>query len=127
MRWCRLPLCLMALAGLALPASAGIFFNKHPKPNPSERVPLLLADVKSDPNERKRESAAEELRQFDPKLFPEIVPVLVEVSQQDRSSSVRFEALKTLSKLRPISQEAGWALDQAVSKDPSMRNRLQAR
>lgn len=128
MRCCRLLLVSLLLAVGAAPAPAGIIFGKKgQKPDPAQRVPELLVLVKTDGDERKREAAAEELRQYDPKLFPEIVPVLIDVLLNDPKPAVRSEAAVSLGKLRPISQQAGWALEQAVAKDASMRVRLQAR
>jgi hypothetical protein len=127
MQRCRFPLALFALAGLVLPAPAGIFFNRSAKPSAMQRVPALLATVRTDPNERAREAAAEELGHCDPRAYPEVVPVLIEVLQQDASAGVRLEAAKTLSELRPVSQQAGWALEQAADKDATLRVRVQAR
>jgi hypothetical protein len=127
MRRFRLPLLAVALAALASPAPAGVFFNKHPKPNPAERVPELLATAKSDPDEHKRSSAVEELRQYDPTAFPDMVPVLLEVLAKDPKPGVRADAAETLGKLRPVSQQVGRALEQALAQDSSMRVRLQAR
>jgi hypothetical protein len=123
----RVALVLVMLAAFAPPAPAGIFFNRRPKPNPNERVPALLSEVKTEREDHKRESAAEELAKYDPKSFPEMVPVLVEVSQQDQSAGVRLEALRTLSHLRPVSPQAGRALEQAAEKDAAVRVRVQAR
>jgi len=122
----RLALVAILLAVLADPASAGIFGKKN-KPNPTERVPELLSIVKTDGDEHKRTAAVEELRQYDVKQFPTIVPALVDALMTDPKPGVRSEAAQSLSKLRPVSKEAGWALEQAVAKDASMRVRLQAR
>jgi hypothetical protein len=127
MNRCRFAVVLLTLAALTRPALAGIFFNRHPKPNPSERVPALLTALKTEADDRKREAAAEELSKYDPTQFPEMIPVLAEASQQDRSAGVRLEALRSLERLRPVSQRAGSALEQAASRDASLRVRLQAR
>ncbi len=118
---------LVFLPALAGPGYAGIFFKKSKKPTPAERVPELLAQVKSDGDESKRAAAAQELRQYDPAQFPMIVPVLVEVMLTDSKPVVRAEAAQSLGKIRPISQQAGMALEQALNNDASMRVRLQAR
>jgi hypothetical protein len=128
MRCYRTLLVLPLLAALPLSASAGLFFGKKAtKPDPATRVPELIAIVKTDGDENKRAAAAEELRQYDPATQHEIVPILMDVLLHDAKPSVRAEAAQSLGKLRPISQEAGWALEQAVAKDTSMRVRLQAR
>jgi hypothetical protein len=119
-------LALGLIAGFAVPAPAGIFFGKHAKPNPAERVPQLLATLRSDPDAGKRVSAAKELRDYDPAAFPEMVPTLIASLKYDQKADVRVESVQTLGKLRPISQEAGKALEGAVS-DPSWHVRWQAR
>jgi hypothetical protein len=124
-RYCYL-LALVVIAAITLPAPAGVIFGKRGKPNPAERVPQLVIIVKTDPEEKKRETAAREMRDFDPKTSPDIVPVLIDVLQHDQKSGVRAEAATSLGKLRPISQEAGWALEEAT-KDASAWVRWQAR
>jgi hypothetical protein len=125
MRCSRLLLVAVLLATPANPVKAGIF-GKKAKPTPAERVPELLSIAKTDGDEHKRASAVEELRQYDPKQFPNLVPTVIDVLMTDPKPGVRSEAAQTLSKLRPVTKEAGWALEQAVAKDASMRVRLQA-
>jgi hypothetical protein len=126
MRWARLLLAGIFFSTLTLSAQAGIFFKKKPKPNPAERVPELVVIVKTEPNDRKRAAAAAELRQYDPKAFPEIVPILIDVVKSDPKPSVRSEAIASLSRIRPVSQEAGLALENAAAHDAVFRLRMQA-
>jgi HEAT repeats len=126
MKCCRLLLVGLVLSGWTLPAPGGILFGKHAKPNPAERVPELLAMIKTDPSESKRANAAKELGKYDPAAFPDMIAVLVDVAVHDDKAGVRLEAVQTLGKLRPISQEAGMALEEATH-DSSIRVRLQAR
>jgi hypothetical protein len=126
MRCSRFLLALLVPAAFALPAPAGILFGKHSKPNPVERVPQLITAAKSETDDDKRGDAIRELREYEPAKFPEIVPVLVDALLHDPKSSVRSEAAQSLSKLRPISQEAGAALEEAAH-DSSFRVRMQAR
>ena len=79
------------LFALAFTAEAGIFSRPKPRPIPSDRVPELLGVLRSDPDERKRQSAAEELRQYEPRTFAELLPALIESLGKDTSSSVRAE------------------------------------
>jgi len=119
----------VVLMVVAVPAFAGPIadlFKKAPKPKPEERVPQLLITVKTDQDEHKRSQAAEELRQFDPAVFTDIVPTLIDVLRNDKSAGVRVEAIQSLGKLRPVSTEVGQALEQA-EKDSSMRVKIQAR
>ena len=54
----------------------GQLFGKKsgPRTDPKVRVPELLYVVKMDPDERRRAAAAEELRDYNPQQFAEIVP-----------------------------------------------------
>ncbi len=127
MRCCRLLLLLVVPAWLVSPASAGWIFHRQAKPEPAKRVPALIATLKTNPDERKRSAAAQELRTFDPAAFPDIIPVLIEAAQADPKAGVRMEAVNSLAKLRPVSQQVGQVLEQVVEKDSSMRVRLHAR
>jgi hypothetical protein len=127
MSWSRFLFTLAFLALWAGLAPGGILFKKHTKPAPAQRVPELLLAVKTEPDEHKRAAAAAELRQYDPKVFPEIVPILADVLHNDAKAGVRLEAAVSLSRIRPVSQEAGMALEQASTNDPALRVRMQAR
>ena len=124
----RWSIVLVVVALLAAPLQAGIIFGKKPpKPDPAQRVPELVKTVRTDGDENKRAEAVEELRQHDPVTFPEIMPALIEALLNDKKPAVRAEAASTISKLRPVSQAAGDALEQALDKDTSMRVRIQVR
>jgi hypothetical protein len=125
-RWLLPVVVLATLICAPYSTQAGIF-KKSSKPNPAERVPELIGIVKTDKDEHKRESAAEELKQYDPAAFPDIVAVLADVVLTDPSSSVRAEAVDSLAHLRPVTQQAGLALEQVLAKDSSMKVRMQAR
>lgn len=125
---CRMALVAVVFLAVAAPAPASFPFSKKTKqPDPLKRLPELVAQVKSDPDERKRATAAEELRNFDAQQFPDLVPILIDVLKTDAKTSVRLEAAHSLSKLRPTTQEARQALEKAASGDASLRVRLQAR
>jgi hypothetical protein len=111
----------------ANPLQAQLIFSKKPKVNPSQRVPELILIVKTDKDDRKRASAAEELREYDVKVFAEIVPVLADILQHDKKAQVRAEALTSLARIRPVSSMAGQALEKAAAKDEAWRLRLQAK
>ena len=108
-------------------APAQLIFGKKAKANPTQRVPELILIVKTDPDERKRASAAEELRDYDAAKFTEIVPMLADVALQDKKQSVRLEAVASLAKIRPVSTIAGQALEKAAADDESIRVRWQAK
>jgi hypothetical protein len=124
----RLTLIFILLPLLTAPVHAGIIFGKKAtKPDPAVRVPELIRIVRTDGDENKRSDAVEELRQYDPTTFPEIIPTLIDVLLNDKKPAVRAEAAATIAKMRPVSQAAGDALEQALEKDSSMRVRLQIR
>jgi hypothetical protein len=124
--WRRLLLSCIVLNCLALPAEAGIF-RRGPKPDPAQRVPELLKILKEDADDRKRADAAEELREYDSRTFPDLMPALIDALQNDPSTSVRAQAANSIGRLRPISQQAGFALEQALQHDSSWRVRVAAR
>jgi HEAT repeats len=126
MRYRPFLLAVVTASSFTWTLQAWDFWGKHPKPNPAERVPQLVVIVKADPDEDKRAAAAKELREYDPNSFKDIIPVLIDVLQHDAKPSVRAEAATSLSKLRPVSQEVGWALEEAT-KDSSIRVRFTAR
>jgi hypothetical protein len=120
-------LILLIVAASAVPTQAGIIFNRKPKPNANERVVQLISAIRTETDDHKRAAAAEELRGFDAAKFPEIVPVLLDCALHDKASGVRAEAVHGLGKLRPISQQVGYALEQIVANDSSVRVQVQAR
>jgi hypothetical protein len=126
MQLTRLLLITIIVAGLASPAPARLFFGRKAKTAP-DRVPTLIGALKTDPEERHRADAARQLRDFDVTAYPEILPALIEAAQNDAKAGVRAEALQSLSRLRPISQQAGQTLEGMADHDSSLRVRLQAR
>jgi len=127
MKWRRLLLLVVVPTTLAVPARAGIFFNRKAKPDPAERVPALILTLKTESSEHRRASAASELRQFSPNAFPEVVPALVDAALHDPKAGVRLDAVESLGHLRPVSQQAGWALEQVLAHEGNIRVRLEAR
>jgi hypothetical protein len=123
----RFLLILIIVPSLAAPTQAGIFGRKKEKTDPKSRVPELIGTLRADGDADKRARAAEELRNYDPAVHPEIVPALIEALQSDKKPNVRAEAAQTLGKFRPVPQAAGEALEQAMANDSSYRVRLQAR
>jgi HEAT repeats len=127
MRWfASLGLAVVVLIVTATDSSAQWFGTKKAKTPPQQRVPELIVALKSEKDYHKRADAAEELRQFDSKEFPEIIAALIEALQTDSAIGVRIEAATGLGRLRPISVPAGQALEKAASDDASFRVRFQA-
>src|SRR5262245_3193022 len=123
----RLILTLFVVAAIAAPGPAGIIFNRKPKTNPNERVGQLVGAIKSESDDRKRAAVAEELRDFSPATYPEVIPALLDCALHDKAPAVRAEAVHSLGKLRPVSQQVGLALEQIAANDPSVRVQVQAR
>jgi HEAT repeats len=126
MSWSRVLLVPLVVLALAPAAPAGLFSRKQ-KSNAAERVPQVLIQLQTAQDEGRRAAAAEELRQYDAKEFPKIIPTLIDALNRDASPAVRAEAAVSLGRLRPISQQAGFALEQAQNNDAVMRVRLAAR
>ncbi len=121
---------LTAALILAVPATAGdgilgfgLFKKRTKHSDPAGRVKQLVSTLQSDPDEKKRKQAAEELRGFDPRNNGDIVMALVGSLQHDPSPAVRAEAAESLGKLKPVYQPAGIALETALGSDPDARVR----
>lgn len=112
---------LVAWAPLA-PARADFprlnIFRKKPKEEAPQRAKQLIDTLRTDPDAEKRKTAAEELRDHDPRNFTEIVPSLIGALQRDPSPEVRAVAADTIGRLKPVVQPAGVALEQTVVTDP---------
>src|SRR5215207_2021794 len=124
----RYRLLLAALLGLGLcaPATAGPF-RRTPKPDPAVQVPALLETLKNDKDEKARARAAAALDEFDGKAFPDILPALAAALATDPSASVREDAAAAIGKVRPITPQAGFALEQALNTDKSIGVKLSVR
>jgi hypothetical protein len=125
MRFRLLIVSLLALS-FAPPTEAGIF-RKTKKPDPATYVPEPITTLKTDKDERARSNAASELSDYDGKVFPDILPALIDALATDTSSSVRSEAAESIGKIRPITSKAGYALEQTVANDKSPSVRVSAR
>lgn len=122
----RLLMAILVTLTLVAQSDAGIF-RRSPKPDAATYVPALIDLLKSSDDERARASAANALREFDAKAFPEILPVLIDALATDRSASVRAEAAESIGRIRPVTAQAGYALEQAKENDSSTRVRIAAR
>jgi hypothetical protein len=116
----------MAALVLTGPATAGIF-RKSPKPDPAVHVPALIQVLKTSKDEKARASAAADLRDYDAKAFPDILPTLMAALASDPSTSVRSKAAESIGAVRPISPEAGHALEMALDAEKSFGVRVSVR
>lgn len=109
-------LVLLALLFAPLtPSHAGLF--RKSKPEPAKYVPMLIQVLKEDTEEQNRVRAAEELREYDPKNFPDILPALTEALTNDPSFKVRAESAESLGKINLVSPKSGYALEQSQKYD----------
>jgi hypothetical protein len=112
-----------AFAVASVHAGPGIFKKKID----TERVGTLIATLKSDPDEKKRKAAADELGGADSRLNPEVGPALAAALQKDASPLVRAEAATSLGELGQVFPVAGQALEAAAVNDSSPLVRIAAR
>jgi hypothetical protein len=101
-------------------------FRKSAKPDPATHVPALIQTLKTG-DDKARANAASELHEYDGKAFPEILPALMDALANDSNPSVRAEAAESIGKVRPISPQAGYALEQARSNDKNTMVKIAAR
>lgn len=119
------PLALLILAALLPSIALGGPFK--PKKVDAARVRALLETLKSDADEKKRKSAADELGGADAREFPEVATALSNALQKDASAAVRAEAAQSLGQLDQVFPMAGVALEAAASGDSSPLVRLAAK
>lgn len=116
---------LVVVANQSLFAGPGLFTRKPKVDEAKARV--LIETLKSDADEKKRKTAADELGGADPRAVPEIVPALVTALRKDTSASVRTEAADSLRQLGVIFPQAGAALEDVAEMDSSPLVRLAAK
>ncbi len=105
----------------------GIFRKKPAKPDEeAPRAKQLVETVRSDPDEKKRLAAVEELQETDPRTNADVIPTLVTALQRDPSATVRALAAQSIGKLKPITLAAGAALEQTFTADPAAEVRKSA-
>ena len=125
MKWMHLLLPVVVAVSTAYPAQAQLFSRKIRLNN--MQVPELIVTARSDPDERKRVAALEQLREFDVKTYPEMIPSLIEVMLKDARPGVRMEAMHSLARIRPVTPAVGQALQQTAQNDDNWRVRMQTR
>lgn len=122
-------LAVAAVLALAAPPAAAVdlpnfgIFRKKTKPESAAKAKSLVTTLQSDPDEKKRVQAAEELRAVDPRTNPDVVPALIGALQKDPSTAVRTEAVESIGKMKPVSPTAAVALETALQSDPDVRVR----
>lgn len=128
MVWRKMLLAALVLSGLIGSASGGVLFNRKSKQKPAaDGAGDGVRILRTDPDERRRAAAAEELSKIDLKKNPTAGVALLEAVQRDPSSVVRTQAAESLGKLRPLTVQVGRALEEAFNSDPAQSVRLAAR
>ncbi len=123
----RFPLALLLAAFAVLPLVAGPgIFRAKPKTD-TARARVLIEALKSDPDEKKRKAAADELGGADARQLPEVVTALTAALQKDASAAVRAEAADSLGQLGQVVPQAGAALEAAAAGDASPAVRVAAK
>ncbi|MBP3957876.1 HEAT repeat domain-containing protein [Gemmata sp. G18] len=118
---------LFALSAISsADARADALFARKTKVDEA-KARTLVETLKSDPDEKKRKIAADELGGADPRICPEVAPALVVALRKDTSAAVRVEAAEALRQLGEVSPQAGAALEAAVDSDPSPLVRIAAK
>jgi len=125
MKWMHFLLPVVVLIGVTYPAQAQLFTRKLRLNN--MQVPELIVTARTDTDERKRVAAIEQLREHDAKAYPDIVPSLIEVMLRDPKYNVRMEAMYSLVKIRPMTQQVSQALQQTAAHDENWRVRMQTK
>ena len=108
----------------AIDFGLGLFKRRTTKVDtPLSKAKQLVETLRSDPDEAKRKDAATELKGLDPRTNPEVVPGLVASIQKDPSPAVRIKAVEALGEVKPVSEQAGLALEAAAKADPDAKVR----
>ncbi len=110
-------LLALAVVGPATAGPGGLFVRK-PKVDEA-KAHALIETLKSDPDEKKRKAAADELGGADTRTCPDVAPALIAALRKDASVAVRVEAAEALRHLGETFPQAGVALEAAVESDPS--------
>lgn len=118
-------LALAVLVGLAVsapqaPAQGLNIFKRRSKSDapPATKVKQLAENLRTSPDEGKRKQAAEDLREYDPRSNPDLIPALMAAVQKDPVPGVRATAAESIGKLKPVSQPAGLTLEAVAQADP---------
>jgi hypothetical protein len=117
----------MAILGTWQGADAGLFDclkkRRVTRVNEEVRVEEAVRTLHCNPDWRKRDDAAHDLRAFDWREYPQITPALLEALRNDPHEEVREEAAQTLYRLAPCLEEVRFVLAGAARLDPDHATR----
>ena len=92
--------------------------GRRPRLIDGARIRQLADILRSDPDERRRQAAVNELAEADPRMHPDVMPSLIAALRKD-AASVRASAAETIGRFRTVFPLAGAALENAAESDPS--------
>ena len=113
----RVLLPVLAALVVAAPADAGGLFGR--KGISDARVRQLSETLRSDPDEKKRQAAAAELKEADPRTQPDVIAALVGTLRRDPSAGVRAAAAEAIGQFKMVFPLGGVALETAAESDPA--------
>ncbi|HSQ56415.1 MAG TPA: HEAT repeat domain-containing protein, partial [Gemmata sp.] len=82
------------------------------------RIRQLAEILRSDPDERRRKAAVQELGSADPRVHPDVMPSLIGALRSN-AATVRAAAAETIGRYHTVFPLAGAALESAAEADPS--------
>jgi hypothetical protein len=125
---------LVALATQAQAIDLGLgLFKRKPKtqepskPEPTVKLRQLLSTMQADPDVGHRRTAAQDLREYDPRSTPEALAQLIVSLQKDPAPSVRAMAAESIGAIKQIYLNAGSALEAAEKNDSNADVRAAAK
>jgi HEAT repeats len=93
--------------------------NRFKKEEPVNKAKAAAEILRTDPDEKKRVAAAEDIADADAKLVGEAMPTLIASLKQDPSATVRTTVATSIGKIKAITPAAGVVLESAAANDPS--------
>jgi hypothetical protein len=111
---------LVALASLPTHAIADGDgpFSRRPRLIDPARIRQLADTLRSDPDEKRRKAAVNELADADPRVHADVMPSLIAALRKD-AAGVRASAAEAIGRFRTVFPLAGAALETAAESDPS--------
>jgi hypothetical protein len=116
----RLCIATLAISVTLVPAVGlgdGTGASQH-RLDPS-RINQLIQIIQTDVDEKRRETAIEELSKADPRLNQGVIQVLADALRKDTSPAVRLAAVRAIGRHKTVFVLAGRALEFAVETDSS--------
>ena len=91
---------------------------RRPRLIDAVRIRQLAEILRSDPDERRRWAAMQELGNADPRVHPDVMPSLI-AALRGNAASIRASAAEIIGRFHTVFPLAGAALENAAETDPS--------